>query len=295
MNNITDIYSYTYEDWISEYQNISASYVKEDLNCAEVIDMLIEYIHIEYGTSFYDQALKTFYQNQLENDAFITYLLEYIEDLNIKNGIPALFYHIKTEDPKLYNKKFTLPCTHTKLPNEIVQNLPLRHACKIGTLGKYKVLEKNYRVIPNSLKNSCDDIFLFILHCNIHNSPHRLFNIKIAKKSYSKLLYSVGVKDIIHISANELSTNYDIMFSKKICTNHEHWSPHYVASIMKRLYNKFPKSIILTHRYIGSLLLDNELFFKMHFLIDIDNPYTLKRCFSDILRDIKFNNSKFLI
>jgi hypothetical protein len=267
--------------------------IEDTASPGTIIEMLVEYVRNEFGSAEHSTLIdKDIFTSEPDKDHIITNILEHIDELNKKNGVTEVFVHIETGVPALYGNEFSLPCTHTRLPSEIINSLPLKHACKIGTWGRYRVLEKDCIVIPEKNEKPSDDILLILVHCNISNIPLRLKNIENAKMAYGKLLHSVGIKNILYFSANEFSTLHDLQYAKKLHPHHEHWNPHYIASIMKRMYNKYPKSIILTHRYIGSLLLDNNFFFKMHFLIDIDNVYTLKRCFSDIYRHLQQQNHK---
>ncbi len=250
-----------------------------------VIYMLLAFVEEEWGSAIREEASRIIFQAE-DNDIAIDYLLDFIDYRNKEMSTQPLFYHLPTDDASLYNDKYSLPCTHTVLPKNIVEKLSLRHACRIGTWGRFRVLEGEFPVIPAS-KTISSEILLLIVHCNIHNSPARQNNLELALHSYQKLFEAEGIKKSIVISANEYSTAYDQTQAKNRHPNHEHWSPHYVVSIMKRLFTSFPNSIVLTHRYIGSLLLDNRLFFKMHFLIDIDNLTTMKRCFSDIYKYMK--------
>lgn len=247
-----------------------------------LFEKVITYITSEFGNEacarLVTQEVGT---DGADPDIALDMLLELIEENNIQKGVKPFFHHLPTEEPTLYNSRYSRTCSHTRLPAELTENLSLRHACKIGTWGRYRVLEKKHRTIPPA-SGANKDVLLFILHCNIHNFPARIHTIERVKKRYAKWLAEAGVKDIVAISTNEYSTEHDD-YTKDLHFHHEYWSPHYVVSLMKRMYEKFPDSIVLTHRYIGSLLLDNELYFNMHFLIDVDNMNTMTRCFSDIL------------
>lgn len=250
-----------------------------------VVGMLLDFVEEEWGCVVRRQASEAAFQSE-NMDIVIDNLLDFIDSCNKMKPHLPLFYHLPTDDVSLYNESYSLTCTHTVLPKNIVEKLSLRHACRIGTWGRFRVLEGEFPVIPES-KAAFSEILLLIVHCNIHNSPVRQNNLELALNSYQKLFEVEGIKKSIAISANEYSTTYDRTQAKNKHPHHEHWSPHYVVSIMKRLFISFPNSIVLTHRYIGSLLLDNGLFFKMHFLIDIDSVNTMKRCFSDIYRYMK--------
>jgi len=174
-----------------------------------------------------------------------------------------------------------------KFDSSFLDLLGLRDLVMLGTWGRYKVIvPKKDKLIPKQNKHKT----LLIMHCNIHNNNARKEILKYSIEKYMPILRRYGIIDYFIYSANSILTQYDIKYAHQIHKRHSHWSPYSSAEFANNVYERFPNSIVLTHPYIASLLLDNGINLNYDYSLCIDNKKSVIMSFSNIANWAK-NNS----
>ncbi|WP_320169399.1 hypothetical protein [Maridesulfovibrio sp.] len=183
------------------------------------------------------------------------------------------------------NNDFLISNLHVS--DDFLQLISLKNSTVLGTWGKYKCILPKIQQ-PYNPENT--DMLLFIAHCNLHNNINRGKILTEAIKNYRKMLFKSGIKEIVIYSANETVSYEDIAYAHPKHPQHKHWSPATTVFFFKKIYNKFPNSIVLTHPYIASLLLDNNLFFNFDASLVIDDKKLVLKSFSQILNYLNNKN-----
>lgn len=168
-----------------------------------------------------------------------------------------------------------------KFDSSFLDLLGLRDLVMLGTWGRYKVIiPKKDKIIPKQNKHKT----LLIMHCNIHNNNTRKKILNYSIEKYMPILRKYGIIDYFIYSANSILTQHDIRYAHPIHKRHSHWSPYSSAEFANNVYERFPNSIVLTHPYIASLLLDNGINLNYDYSLCIDNKKSVIMSFSNIAK-----------
>lgn len=174
-----------------------------------------------------------------------------------------------------------------KFDSSFLDLLGLRDLVMLGTWGRYKVIvSKKDKIIPKQNKHKT----LLIMHCNIHNKNTRKEILNYSIEKYMPILRKYGIIDYFIYSANSILTQDDIRYAHPIHKRHSHWSPYSSAKFARNVYERFPNSIVLTHPYIASLLLDNEICLNYDYSLCIDDKKSVIKSFSNIVNWAKNNH-----
>lgn len=219
----------------------------------------------------------------------LSYLFDVLERTNQQIGTPPWYMHVPPTRniPKCVSESELIPkCYQTlKFADDFLSLLSLDSMAQLGTWGRYKILvEETFANVSPS-----QEIYIFMLHCNIHTTRERQVNIQNVKKKLDSRLKKCEIKDVVVVSTNQEELPEDIIYARKIHRSFEHWSPYATAYTMKKMFAQYPNSFVVTSNYIGSLLLDNGLFFKMNFRFNPDNVPSIACALEDICTYIQAN------
>jgi hypothetical protein len=229
----------------------------------------------------------------------IDYIVNNIDDIIEKNSykIKKLLFQLSCLNHdyakfKVVNKIcLTEHSKHIMFPNlrfdsTFLRLLGLRDLVQLGTWGRYKV-----KIKENVKKdNNKNEKFFVIIHCNIHNNDKRKCNLKYAIDKYISMFKKFNVINYFVYSANQFVSSDDVKYAHNIHKRHAHWSPYSTAKFCYEIYKRFPNSIILTHPYIASLLIDNGMDFNYDYSLSIDDKKSVVKSFSNILNWLKNNH-----
>lgn len=212
----------------------------------------------------------------------LSYLFDALERANQQIGMPPWYEHIPSTRniPKCVSEDEFIPkCYQTlKFADNFLALLSLDNMAQLGTWGRYKIIvEETFANVTPS-----QETYIFMLHCNIHTARERQINIRDVIKKMDARLKKSEIKDVVVVSTNQEELPEDIVYARKMHRSFAHWSPYATAYTMKKLFAQYPNSFVVTSNYIGSLLLDNGLFFKMNFRFHPDNVPSIACALEDI-------------
>lgn len=217
----------------------------------------------------------------------ISHCFDLLEAANLQAGALPWYTHIPSSRgiPARLRNNELLPVYYQtlKFPDKILNMLSLDQMSALGTWGRYNILVEH--TFPDIVPS--DDSHIFILHCNIHTEKPRQDSIKDIVHKMENRLAAVGVKDVIVISTNQEDMPEDLVYVRQIHRSFTHWFPYATAYRMKQYFAQYPRSYVITSSYIGALLLDNKLFFNMHFRFHPDVPASLVCALEDVCTHIK--------
>jgi len=189
------------------------------------------------------------------------------------------WYSLITKCNDVTNKRFMV--SNVRLPDEIYGYLGLGDSVCLGTLGRYKVKVGEPEKI---VKSENSNRIVLVLQCDIHNSQQRWDTLNNLKNFYLPLYKKFNCHDIVLYSTSQNISAFDVEYAHKIHKSHSHWGMEATVNFARNIYRRFPDSIILSHPYIISHLLDNKIYLNYDCSCMIDNKKSLQRSFSNILR-----------
>lgn len=249
--------------------------LKQNKNLMQHYDISQFYSYDLSSNPFSDRMVKA-------NDEIINSLL-YQLSVNVDDN--SWFNHINGNEIIWHSDYCYFLLSNLRVSDDFLQLLSLKNSIALGTWGRFKVVlpPVQDRKALSKTDRSTDDVLLFVTHCNLHNCTSREQTLTKMIKHYKKMLAKYGIKDIVVHSTNTITHHEDVVYAHSKHPRHEHWSPATTVLFFQKIYEKFPKSIILTHPYVASLLLDNNLFFNFDTSLIVDNEKLVAKSFSRIL------------